>query len=508
MSNLIELENLKTGTTNWQISTTVTLAREIEGYANLCSVNRGGTLLIAVNTVGTKFKAETFRIGWYGGDGGRLVDTQTNFDGVVQTIPSPTDNIYNMVECAWAPQVTINVPSDATDWTSGIYLTKLTITSGTGVNKSSYVIFCVRDDDRHSRYLYQQPVTTYSAYNSWPGFVGVNGASLYTPEDLSDTRPRSVKVSFNRPYFMGDTAELHPEWRVGAGAGDFIVEEAANLRFHGVGGEINLVRFLEKEGYDVTYSTDIETHTTAGQLLIHDAILIPWHDEYTTTTMRTNLLAAIDAGVSVAFMCANTYYWHVRAENSANGRVFGQFIAYKELAPTGSASPGPDPIQTSETTDLWRSTKVGHPESGLLGVMYDNFIANENNLIVTNPAHPLFVGTGFTQDQVFTGCLNGEIDTTDSFSPVGIVTLCSSLGVSSGSSKMTIYQAGSGAWVFAAGMQAMMWMLDDYNSPTLRPSFLQTGWQQFTRNLLELMSPINGIMLLGEVTLSGSVVLS
>jgi hypothetical protein len=53
---------------------------------------------------------------------------------------------------------------------------------------------------------------------------------------------------------------------------------------------------------------------------------------------------------------------------------------------------------------------------------------------------------------------------------------------------MTLYQASSGAWVFAAGTMQWSWGLDDYNAPGLRASRLSPAAQQITRNILSLLA--------------------
>ena len=51
-------------------------------------------------------------------------------------------------------------------------------------------------------------------------------------------------------------------------------------------------------------------------------------------------------------------------------------------------------------------------------------------------------------------------------------------------SDMTLYQAKSGAIVFATGSIEWSWGLDDFNAPQLRPSYLSASAQQLTRNVL------------------------
>src|SRR5207253_1916961 len=86
---------------------------------------------------------------------------------------------------------------------------------------------------RSAAIVFQQSVTTYQAYNPWPGWdktLGYVGASLYgyqtnanIPSDSFPTinRKQATQVSFNRPYGRGvlDTT-LH-----GVGAGDFLTHD-------------------------------------------------------------------------------------------------------------------------------------------------------------------------------------------------------------------------------------------------------------------------------------------
>ena len=79
------------------------------------------------------------------------------------------------------------------------------------------------------------------------------------------------------------------------------------------------LRFLEKAGYDVTYSTDIDTHSNGTELLHHKAFLSVGHDEYWSKEMRDAVETARDAGVHLAFFGANASYTQVRFESSAAG---------------------------------------------------------------------------------------------------------------------------------------------------------------------------------------------
>jgi hypothetical protein len=160
--NPIQAENQKPGTSAWEISTPAT-NHEIEGYASLTSVNRGGSITLYVNTPEPTYNISVYRVGWYNGAGGRLVATSGTLAGKSQ-LPCPQDSVTGLIECNWTPSYTLSIPISPIDWTSGIYLAKLTAGAS---GRQSYSIFVVRDDGRHSDYFFQSSVTTYQAYNGW-----------------------------------------------------------------------------------------------------------------------------------------------------------------------------------------------------------------------------------------------------------------------------------------------------------------------------------------------------
>src|SRR6266851_10121700 len=190
-ANPTQTENAKPGSPDWQLTNAAT-NHEIEGYASLTSVNRGGQISFFVNTSDPLYTLELFRMGWYGGLGGRRMTPPIQLSGVVQPIPTP-DPTTGLVDCQWSSSYVLTIfnPADPSDWVSGVYLGKLTgLTSG----KQSYIVFVVRDDSRASDLLFQTSVTTYQAYNAW------GGNSFYRS---------ATHVSFNRPY---DNDPLHDRY--------------------------------------------------------------------------------------------------------------------------------------------------------------------------------------------------------------------------------------------------------------------------------------------------------
>ena len=174
--NPIVLENQNTGTSNWQLfQPGFTLATDATGqiaaYASSTSVNKGEQIAfyVSVNPVQT-FKMDFYRMGYYGGLGGRLMQSVGPLSGVTEAA-CPIDNTTGLVECQWSKAYTLTVPAN---WTTGVYMVKLTNQQ----NFQYHFTFVVRDDSRIASFLYQQPVLTYAAYNNWPEGTS-KGKSLY-----------------------------------------------------------------------------------------------------------------------------------------------------------------------------------------------------------------------------------------------------------------------------------------------------------------------------------------
>src|SRR5205823_11052167 len=108
-------------------------------------------------------------------------------------------------------------------------------------------------------------------------------------------------------------------------------------------GDYNMVRWLERQGYSLTYAASVDLETNPNQLSNHKVFLSDFHDEYWSMPMRTTLTAARDHGVGVAFFDANAIYWQVRFESSpATGQADRVVVCYKDSSldpnPTGNAA--------------------------------------------------------------------------------------------------------------------------------------------------------------------------
>jgi hypothetical protein len=443
---MINARSITAITDSWQL-TSPARNQEIEGFASQPSINRGGSISLFVNTAEPNYTIEIFRMGWYGGAGAKKMLGPVTRAGRVQPAAT-TDPATGLVECNWGDPFLLHVPNsrDPGDWSSGVYLAKLTASKS---GAQSYIIFVVRDDFRRSDLLFQTSVTTYQAYNRW------GGPSLYT-------LPRTYRVSFDRPY------------RRGHGSGDFLF------------WEYSMVRFLEREGYDVTYTTDIDTHERGDLLTLHKGFLSVGHDEYWTWQMRDFIEAARDRGVSLGFFGANIGFWQIRLEPSATtGDPNRTIVGYKndDLDPFAQ---DPDPKKRRLTTTQFRRPMVGRPEDALIGVMHRSHTA-EGDIVIEDAGNWVFEGTGLRNGDHLAGLLGYEVDEMFGNAPPGTKRIAHSPYEVKGDVRfgdMTTYKWPSGSTVVAVGTIHWSWGLDESFVLNGR-KFASKAAEQATRNILK-----------------------
>jgi hypothetical protein len=472
-TNPIQRENARPGTSEWRL-TNPALHREIEGYASLTSVNRGHRIGFYVHTQDRSYKLAIYRMGWYGGVGARLVHGPVTLRGISQPMPS-ADPQTGLIECAWQDPyfIVVGRETDQEEWVSGIYLAKLTAGNS---GAQAYIIFVVRDDARPSDFLFQSSVTTYQAYNNW------GGKSLY---DFNSSGGRAYKVSFNRPYAISSNSAA----AYGNGAGDFVTNNAVppTDASSPSGWEYNMVRWLEREGYDVTYSTSVDTDTDAQLLDRHKGWLSVGHDEYWTWQMRAHVEGARDRGVHLAFFSGNVCYWQIRLEPSAvTAEPDRTMVSYKDDAPTRDPYAREELRQRHLMTVRWRDQPVNRSEDSLIGVMYDGNPV-DGDIVITKPDHWTMAGTELRIGDRLPRLLGYEADRIFGNAPPGTAILAESSYMFENQphvAHMTSYTLPSGTTVFAAGTIQWSWGLDDFNVPTLRKSSVNQNVQQITRNVL------------------------
>ena len=419
----------------------------IQGYATDISINQGGTVHFKIDTNSPNYHIDIYRIGYYGGDGARKITTISPSASLPQTQPAclfdGTNNV-NLLDCGnWTESASWAVPAAAT---SGIYIAKLVRDDATA--GASHITFIVRDDDGASDLLFQTSDTTWQAYNGYGGY------SLYAAPN------HAHKVSYNRPF---STRSNSTE--------DFWFNS-----------EYPMIRWLERNGYDVSYFTDLDSQRAGAEIQEHKIFLSVGHDEYWSAEQRTAVEAARAAGVNLAFFSGNSVYWKTRWENSTDvsNTPYRTLVSYKEGSLAGSehydcaGNFACDPNPTT-WTGLWRDgcSVAGHdgcnPENSLMGTISwmgntdtiqvsgddgnlrfwrDTSIASLPPAVTTNlTSNSLGYEWDFEQAQYQASYPDGRfwVSTTSSSGQVH---------------HLSLYRASSGALVFGAGTVQWPWGLD------------------------------------------------
>ncbi|HIE96817.1 MAG: N,N-dimethylformamidase beta subunit family domain-containing protein [Fuerstiella sp.] len=299
--SVIDTENRKPGTTDWQltrvrVNSGLYRTSLIEGYCSRQSVAVGDKLRVFVSTdPARRFQLDVYRMGYYGGTGGCHKATFGPLDGKSQPVPDIGPLPGRLRECQWDAAVEFTIPQD---WVSGVYLGKLTTLPESRHEPywQSYVIFIVKDD-RSADLVFQCSDNTWQAYNRWP----VN-ESLYTHPDGSHAP--GVAVSFDRPYGKYNQIFDHP---LSVGSGEFLL------------WEFPLSYWLEQNGYDVTYGSNLDT-CSSGFINRGKAFISVGHDEYWDQRQFEVVKAAMNRGVSLIWLCGNAVFVDSPFAASSNGR--------------------------------------------------------------------------------------------------------------------------------------------------------------------------------------------
>lgn len=464
----------------------------IQGFATDISVNAGSKIDFKIDTDASAYTIDIYRTGWYQGLGARFITSVPVTATLPQVQPEcHTDDATDLYDCSpWHVSASWNVPSTAV---SGVYIASLKRADNGG---QSHIIFIVRNDGNTSDIVFQTSDTTWQAYNTY------GGASFYQGSSYG----RGFKLSYNRPFATRD-------WVDGR---DFYFSS-----------EYATVRFLERNGYDVSYIAGVDTDRFGSQLLNHKTFLSVGHDEYWSGAQRDNVLAARDAGVNLQFLSGNEMYWRTRWEPDAAGADYRTLVSYKETWSNAKIDPA------AEWTGTWRDPRFasadegGHlPENSVTGTMY---MANNSDLPVTVSAAEgktrlwrntslasLAPGTVAELAEHTVGYESNE-DIDNGMRPAGLIRLSTTVGetpeyltdygnvVVAGTTThhLTMYQADSGALVFSAGSIQWGWGLDAEHDGDGAPA--DARMQQAQVNLLADMGAQPQTLMAGLVAATKSV---
>lgn len=431
-------ENRNPGTKAWRLPGPAAdiggLARgSVTGYVSRQAVRAGQTERIYVSAPGARtVRIEIFRMGWYGGRGGREVLVAPRLR-VVRQRPCTHSFATGLTECAWHPTLSFAIPSALP---SGVYIAKLS--ARTGERDCLFVVLTARPQPL----LAQLPTATYEAYNAW------GGDSLYpgrTDRVTATGTTQGVEVSYQRPY---DSI---------TGAGQFFARDVA------------MVRFLERYGYPVSYTTSESVDEDPGQLAGHRALIDFGHSEYWSERQAAGFKAARKSGTSLLFFGSDTMAWRVRFAHATRaasdpGAPDQTIIAYKQFARLDPDRSQPSGVFLGRGAALTGSAYLGciTPRLARRGPPTYRYYAWTPQPQL-RPAW-LFAHAGVSPATVIPGIVGYELDASTAFSPRGIAVIgggsavCMSPergapnpGLGEDLAQTTLYTARSGALVFNAG---------------------------------------------------------
>ena len=406
----IAAENALPGDASWDIQIAGS-DENFAAYSRPTSLTAGETVSVQVNvSQPTPITWAVYRLGWYGGAGARKLAQ----GGPVTARPQPDPTIdptTGLVECHWSSLFTLDIESD---WPSGVYLARLAAPDGSA--RWSY--FIVRDD-RNADVVMVMPTATDQSYNDW------GGESLYYDSRFGFPVGHAYQVSYDRPFSAG----------LGAG---IVLTQA-----------VPAARYLEANGYDVTYLADHDVGHSPSPLTRARLVMAVGHDEYWTLAMRNQYEAARGSGVDLAYLGANTGFWQIRLDAAWDGLAERRQTGYKEAAAL-------DPIQGPDTTGAFQ--QMGRPENALLGIMSVDWHMVDFPWVVADSSSWLYGGMNVHDGDLFAGVVGVEtdaiVDNGDTPSPIDVVGSAPNIGGAAYGldvQQSTIYDTAAGGFVFAAG---------------------------------------------------------
>ena len=494
MTNPVACENSKPGNppSEWRIVGPG--SPSIQGFATQMSVNKGGAVSFKIKAPSPAYSIDIYRLGYYGGLGARkIADNVPHSTGFTQ--PTCPTSATGMTDCGnWAVSGSWAVPSTAV---SGVYIAHLSHGAD-----ASHIVFVVRDDASSSDIVLSTSDADWQAYNDYQ-----SGNSLYTcavncPSG-GGSPDRAFKVSYNRPFNTADVQNGRP-WLFRA--------------------EYAMIRFLEANGYDLSYTSSVDLHSRGPLLKNHRLYMSSGQDEYWSDTMRANVVAARDAGVNLAFFSGNEMFWKTRWEDSNR-----TLVSYKETHADSSIDP------TAQWTGTWQDPRFSPPKDG---GRPQNAVTGQVFSVNTGPGESssaaMEVPASFGQQRMWrnTAAEDGPItlaaktigfewdeDFDNGFRPSGLIRMSSTTrpsveGITDYGStyvlrpathSLTMYRAPSGARVFGAGTVQWSWGLDSDQPQGNAPN---PNMRQATVNLLAdldaqpdtLQAPLVGATKTADVT--------
>ena len=311
--SVIACENTQPGDapSDWQVSGAGDAA--LQGFSTSMSVKGGDVVSFKADATASAYHVDILRFGYYQGNGARKVATLAGPFPVHAQPACTTTAATGLVDCGnWSTSFTWTVPASAV---SGIYAAHL-VRNDTG--GGSLVPFVVRDETSHSDIVVQTSDQTWQAYNTYGG-NSLYSCTIACPAGNPKAYKGAFKVSYNRPFHtaLDDSGR---SWLTYA--------------------ELPMIRFMERNGYDVSYLSGSDVDSRGALLLNHKTFVSSGHDEYWSANQRTNVEFARDHGVNLAFFSGNEVFWKTRWEADSSASANRVLVAYKDTHFDAPTDPG------------------------------------------------------------------------------------------------------------------------------------------------------------------------
>lgn len=353
----------------------------IRGYVEQPSPRPGEDLVLRVSTDAPQFRVEFYRCGVRMEQVGRtgwLPGEHAPLHLPNQDWGLPGTGFHGEDLAPW-PAYPVQVPAG---WRSGVHVAVLVEGDDEGRDttdpdrstpdaREGTALFVVRATSP-GRVLYKIPLLTYFAYD------------LIDGEEYDAAAGRGHWCFYNPPRGSAHPLGLGLH-RPGGGTGA-VPYDIGNWdpydptpRQTFVHWDARFVAWLEDEGIEADYCTDVDLHRDGQALLDPYRLLVSvGHDEYWSEVMRDAVEGFVAAGGNAAFFSGNTCWWRV---------VFDDEVTFRR-------------------THNWE--ELGRPENALLGVSFRNGGERDRDehpervgFQVQHADHWVYAGTGLRDGDVF-----------------------------------------------------------------------------------------------------------
>ena len=265
----------------------------IQGFATDISVNRGETVQFKIDTTATAYRLDIYRLGYYGGNGARKVATVQPSAALPQTparLPEPdaddrTGRLRQLGACRPPGRCRrrgLRASTSPSSCANGHAAARATSSSSSATTTATPTC-CSRPPTPPGR-----PTTATAAT-----------ASTDSPGRLSGAG-RAYKVSYNRP-FTTRGVPTPEDWLFNA--------------------EYPMIRWLERNGYDVSYITGVDTRSPRRRDPRAQGLPLGRPRRVLVRpAARERRGRARDAGVNLAFFSGNEIFWKTRWETQHRRR--------------------------------------------------------------------------------------------------------------------------------------------------------------------------------------------